>query len=144
MEQECERPRLWWPSEPFRRILQWSTSWSSTDALDEGDDEDPGKSLTPFVIQRQETNSLHAVDVIQGIDPAWDEDLGMTGRRDPDALPPTNVFQWVMHYVHDLLAGLTRGNALFALKAGTLTGTSFGEKVTELLTHYPISHLVHT
>ncbi|EJF58526.1 hypothetical protein DICSQDRAFT_66814 [Dichomitus squalens LYAD-421 SS1] len=101
LEQGCKRSRLWWPNEPFRRILQWGASSTGTDGMNEGDDEDP--------------------DVIQGIDAAWAEDLGMTGRRDPDALPPTNVFQWIMHGIHDLLAGLTRGNALFALKAGLLS-----------------------
>ena len=46
----------------------------------------------------------------------------MTGRRDPDALPPSNAFQHVMHWVYQLASGLTRGNALFAIKAGLLTG----------------------
>ena len=46
----------------------------------------------------------------------------MTGRRDPDALPPENAFQWVMHWIHGWLTGMTRGNVLFALKAGLLSG----------------------
>ncbi len=61
-------------------------------------------------------------DIIQGIQPGWNDDLGMTGRRDPDALPPSNAFQHVMHWVYVLTSGLTRGNALFAIKAGLLTG----------------------
>lgn len=45
----------------------------------------------------------------------------MASRRNPDALPPRNLFEKVMASVHDLLAALSGGNALFALKAGTLT-----------------------
>lgn len=66
--------------------------------------------------------SLRFPDIIQGIQPDWNDDLGMTGRRDPDALPPSNAFQQVMHWVYELASALTRGNALFAIKAGLLTG----------------------
>lgn len=45
----------------------------------------------------------------------------MTRRRDPDALPPSNAFQHAMHWIHDMVSALGRGNALFALKAGLLT-----------------------
>ncbi|KAI1785560.1 hypothetical protein LXA43DRAFT_1037284 [Ganoderma leucocontextum] len=100
LENECPKSRLWWPSEPFRRVLEWSL-WSHADDMDQVDDEDP--------------------DVVQGIDPAWVQDLGMTSRRDPDALPPSNTFQWVMHWIHGCATGLTRGNVLFALKAGVLS-----------------------
>ena len=62
------------------------------------------------------------VDIIQGIQPDWDEDLGMTSRRDPDALPPSNLFQKVMHWIYNSVTSLGRGNALFAVKAGLLTG----------------------
>ena len=87
---------------PIRKIIEL-VPWNGMDDLEHGDDEDP--------------------DVIQGIQPEWDADLGMTGRRDPDALPPSNAFQVVMHWIHDLVTSLGRGNTLFALKAGLLTGT---------------------
>ena len=46
----------------------------------------------------------------------------MTSRRDPDALPPSGPFQIAMHKLYDATTSLGRGNALFALKAGLLTG----------------------
>lgn len=48
-------------------------------------------------------------------------DLGAPGRRDPDALPPDNVFQLLMSWVHRGYTELFSGNSLFALKAALLT-----------------------
>ncbi|TFK87224.1 hypothetical protein K466DRAFT_491227 [Polyporus arcularius HHB13444] len=100
LEQEAKKAQLWWPSIPIRKMLEWNP-WNVSEEMDRADDEDP--------------------DIIQGIQPGWNDDLGMTGRRDPDALPPSNAFQHVMHWVYVLTSGLTRGNALFAIKAGLLT-----------------------
>ena len=50
------------------------------------------------------------------------DDLGMPRVRDPDALPPRNVTEWVMTLIHKFIMGLGGGNAIFALKAGLLTG----------------------
>ncbi|KAJ2968766.1 hypothetical protein NUW54_g13121 [Trametes sanguinea] len=44
-------------------MLEWSP-WNPSEEMDRADDEDP--------------------DIIQGIYPEWNEDLGMTSRRDPD------------------------------------------------------------
>ena len=52
----------------------------------------------------------------------WSEDLGSASRRDPDALPPQNLFQLVMFWVYSAATALGRGNCLYALKAGLLTG----------------------
>ena len=41
LETECSKTRLWWPSEPFRRVLQWNL-WSHAEDMDQEDDEDPG------------------------------------------------------------------------------------------------------
>ena len=49
-------------------------------------------------------------------------DLGMAKRRDPDALPPSNAFELVMYWLHNLLGALASGNCVFAIKAGLLTG----------------------
>ncbi|KAI0757706.1 hypothetical protein C8Q80DRAFT_1349811 [Daedaleopsis nitida] len=100
LEKECHKPRLWWPNIPIRKLIDWSP-WTATVDMEQGDDEDP--------------------DVIQGIEPEYNDDLGMTSRRDPDALPPSNAFQRAMHWIHDVAYALSRGNALFALKAGLLT-----------------------
>lgn len=45
----------------------------------------------------------------------------MASRRNPDALPPRNLFELVMSWIHDLIQTLAGGNSLFALKAGLLT-----------------------
>lgn len=60
-------------------------------------------------------------DIVQGFESQDVPDLGETGRRDPDALPPQNAFQLVMNWVHRGISELAGGNSLFALKAGILT-----------------------
>ena len=42
--------------------------------------------------------------------------------RDPDALPPRNSTEWVMTLIYKFIIGLGGGNAVFAAKAGLLTG----------------------
>lgn len=48
-------------------------------------------------------------------------DLGMPRPRDPDALPPSNPFEWVMNFMYRAFTGIGGGNLIFALKAGLLT-----------------------
>lgn len=48
-------------------------------------------------------------------------DLGLTRRRDPDALPPSNSFETAMYWLHKVIAALGHGNAVFAIKAGLVT-----------------------
>lgn len=54
-----------------------------------------------------------------------DPDLGLTKRRDPDALPPSNKFEAVMFWIHHAFAALGHGNTVFAIKAALLTGTAY-------------------
>ena len=49
-------------------------------------------------------------------------DIGVAQQRDPDALPPRNSFEAVMNVLYHSFRGLSRGNQLFAIKAGVLTG----------------------
>ena len=49
-------------------------------------------------------------------------DIGVAQRRDSDALPPRNSFEVVMNVLYHAFRGLSRGNQLFAIKAGVLTG----------------------
>jgi hypothetical protein len=60
-------------------------------------------------------------DVIQGMQMEWREDLGHTGMRDPDALPPKNAFEWIMNALYRTGLELVQGNSLYAIKAGLLT-----------------------
>lgn len=50
------------------------------------------------------------------------DDLGMPSVRDPDALPPRNSTEWVMTLIYKFIMGLGGGNAIFAVKAGLLSG----------------------
>ena len=65
-------------------------------------------------------------DLIQGIDPVRtrSELLSETTRRDPDALPPTNIFEIIAHGLYQLTTALGHGNAVFGFKAGLLSGTN--------------------
>jgi hypothetical protein len=48
-------------------------------------------------------------------------DLGLPGRRDPDSLPPRNMFEWFFYQISRLVIGLGGGNSIYAWKAGVLT-----------------------
>ena len=60
-------------------------------------------------------------DIIQGKEGPY-MDIGAAQRRDPDALPPQNSFEALMNVFYHSFRGLSRGNQLFAIKAGVLTG----------------------
>ena len=72
------------------------------------------------------------IDVIQGFQHDLEDedddkslisdDLGMPRVRDPDALPLRNSTEWVMTLIHKFIMGLGGGNAIFAAKAGLLSG----------------------
>jgi len=61
------------------------------------------------------------LDVIQGMQKEWKEDLDHPKMRDPDALPPKNAFEWVMNALYRGISELVQGNSLYAIKAGVLT-----------------------
>lgn len=67
------------------------------------------------------TANVCAPDVIQGMQREWREDLGHAKRRDPDALPPKNAFEWIMNALYRGCVELVQGNSLYAIKAGVLT-----------------------
>ncbi|EKM60249.1 uncharacterized protein PHACADRAFT_246113 [Phanerochaete carnosa HHB-10118-sp] len=100
LEDQRQEPRLWYPK-IFSTLWFLSPTVSNPPDLDGDDDEDP--------------------DVVQYMEQEPDMDLGMTGRRDPDALPPSNTFETVMYGLHRLVVGFGNGNAVFAIKAGLLT-----------------------
>ncbi|TRM68618.1 hypothetical protein BD626DRAFT_119094 [Schizophyllum amplum] len=89
--------RVWTPA---RRILRWNV-WEFSSTIDEEDDEDP--------------------DVVQGLAPSVEEDLGLAIRRDPDVLPPSNGFEWAMNHIYKVFVALGGGNSIFAVKAGALS-----------------------
>ncbi|XP_006457385.1 hypothetical protein AGABI2DRAFT_212754 [Agaricus bisporus var. bisporus H97] len=99
LEVDRERLRLWTPIGRFLKNLKWSKY--DVSGVHDDDDDDP--------------------DVIQGVQPAMEEDLGLPRQRDPDALPPRNVFEWAMSVLYYGAVGLMHGNVLFAIKAGLFT-----------------------
>ncbi|KAG1736637.1 uncharacterized protein EDB91DRAFT_1141898 [Suillus paluster] len=98
LETERKKPKLWLPSLP--KLFTW-TRWEASETIDHDDDEDP--------------------EMIPGINPAWMTDLGKAVKRDPDALPPRNVFEMAMNWIYRTAISIGGGNVLFALKAGALT-----------------------
>ncbi|KAG6918461.1 hypothetical protein DXG01_014088 [Tephrocybe rancida] len=97
LEQERTTQKLW---TPVQRLFKWS-NWQLNDGEQHAEDEDP--------------------DTIQGLAPATLEDIGLPQRRDPDALPPRNVFEVFVGYIYFSVTGLAGGNLLFGIKAGVLT-----------------------
>ncbi|KAI0089790.1 hypothetical protein BDY19DRAFT_888753 [Irpex rosettiformis] len=102
LEKERKRAKLWIPTFAATFLFWWDR-WNGSSDMDRSDDEDP--------------------DVVQYMDPeeSNDPDLGETKRRDPDALPPANLFELVMFWLYKAFAGLRGGNFVFAVKAGLLT-----------------------
>ncbi|KAL0581273.1 hypothetical protein V5O48_000756 [Marasmius crinis-equi] len=97
LEKERRHHRLWTPA---HRMFRWGSGELTDNALHH-DEEDP--------------------DMIQGMSPGVIDDLGLPRRRDPDALPPRNGFEWVVSHLYRFVVGLGGGNALYAVKAGILT-----------------------
>lgn len=62
-------------------------------------------------------------DVVQGKE-GLSGDLGEAQQRDPDALPPENLFEVIMDVLYHAFRGISHGNQLFAIKAGILTSQS--------------------
>ncbi|KAK1227088.1 hypothetical protein PQX77_009921 [Marasmius sp. AFHP31] len=106
LEQERRYNRLWTPvSRMFRR-----GKWELTDNALNYDEEDP--------------------DLVPGMMPGTMDDLGLPRRRDPDALPPRNPFEWIVSHLYRFVAGLGGGNVLYAVKAGILTSKYFPQSRT--------------
>ena len=126
LEEKRTDDRLWMP---VGNILKKTKPLLPEDA-DKTEDDDPGSlSLSTSLHTCQH---LFPIDVIQGLQHDLEDedddkslvsnDLGMPRVRDPDALPPRNTTEWVMTLIHKLIMGLGGGNAIFAAKAGLLTG----------------------
>ncbi|KAF8901456.1 hypothetical protein CPB84DRAFT_1815176 [Gymnopilus junonius] len=121
---EC---RLWTPLEHIR-TTSWNL-WTTAETVDPNtEDDDPDfiqgrgqPDVSPTPVPR--SNDADMPSKISG--PAFfvtpDVDLGIPKRRDPDHLPPRNLFETVMTVVFSFVLSLGTGNALFALKGGFLS-----------------------
>lgn len=121
MEQERKKAKLWFPTLKVFFFF-WYDQWSGLQDMDRDDDEDPG--ICSRCTFRNRLLTTRFPDIVQLMDPAVenDSDLGQTRRRDPDALPPSNLFELVMLWLYQAGASLGGGNVVFAIKAGLLTG----------------------
>ena len=102
-------------------MMFWSKWEITDDSLEHNEYEDPGETLIPFYGTLY--SLLCSPDLIQGIDPDKSDLLGRPTRRDPDALPPNNVFEAAGNVFYHFASALGHGNAVFGFKAGTLSGT---------------------
>jgi len=58
---------------------------------------------------------------IEAAQPVPDIPHGLPKRRDPDAIPPRNVFESFFQFLYNPIASIGTGNVVFAIKAGLLT-----------------------
>ncbi|KAJ3784989.1 hypothetical protein GGU10DRAFT_293088 [Lentinula aff. detonsa] len=72
-------------------------------------DELSGETRVGNGVVRDEEDDMYGVGLPY---PKW---------RDPDALPPSNVWELMGRWMYKRVVGLTGGNALYAVKAGVLT-----------------------
>ncbi|KAG9311166.1 hypothetical protein JVU11DRAFT_8233 [Chiua virens] len=100
LETERETARMWFPRIHRSKLLH-RTTWEPSESMERDDDENP--------------------DVIPGLDPASQTDLGDAVRRDPDVLPPRNALEKTVNWMYHTAKEIGSGNVLFALKAGILT-----------------------
>ncbi|KAJ3712876.1 hypothetical protein C8R42DRAFT_727627 [Lentinula raphanica] len=145
---ERRHRRVWTPKiqslVSFALFLEWIKGvWSDSDNVgrsastgaegEEGEEEDPDR------VQHVDRDRRRDVELDEmsgetrvgngiGIGMGGDEEDNMYGmglpypkRRDPDALPPGNVWELMGRWVYKRVVGLTGGNALYAVKAGVLT-----------------------
>lgn len=77
------------------------------------------------------------LDILQEYDSEYhmEGDLGNAARRDPDAMPPENLFQLLMSWVYRGYNEFFSGNSLFALKAGVLTSKLYSSAPA-----FPVHH----
>ena len=92
--------------------------------MEKFDDEDPGINSV-FKFAGLHGSLTISIDIIQGAEFEWLEDLNVPKRRDPDALPPGNAFETIMNCLYKCTVAMRGGNTLFAIKAATLTGMFF-------------------
>ena len=108
------------PELPWRRLLaREGLDTNASDGIDNDDDEDPGPWSTSISVIG--AANARILDVIQGMQKEWREDLGYARGRDPDAMPPKNAFEWVMNALYRGCSEFAQGNSLYAIKAGVLT-----------------------
>lgn len=109
-------------------LLSWSSWEPSDNNVTHDEDEDPGKLLQNICSLHGDVTYDEIIDEVIGIDPSSEYALDVAQRRDPDALPPTNVVEVIGSIIHDALQGLTRGNVQFALKGGLFAGKHLMKK----------------
>jgi hypothetical protein len=67
-----------------------------------------------------------------------ERDLGYPAARNPDMLPPRNMFEHVTTWLYEVITALFRGNCLFALKGAVLTGQLHCQAKQAIAYAYPV------
>ncbi|KAJ3877319.1 hypothetical protein F5051DRAFT_408806 [Lentinula edodes] len=141
---ERRHRRVWTPK--FHNLasvtvfLEWIKGvWTDNDNVgrsassgaegEEGEEEDPDRVQHVDRDRRRDVELDELSDETRvGNGVVGDEEDNMYGmglpypkRRDPDALPPSNVAELMGRWIYKRIVGLTTGNALYAVKAGVLT-----------------------
>ncbi|KAK2467251.1 hypothetical protein APHAL10511_000800 [Amanita phalloides] len=97
LEEKRHKESIWTPA---KHLFRWSVK-AISEKVEKDYEEDP--------------------DCIEGIETCDDSFWTRPQRRDPDALPPSNVFERVSDCVYQVTASVCNGNLLYAVKAGVLT-----------------------
>ncbi|KAF5391062.1 hypothetical protein D9757_003093 [Collybiopsis confluens] len=133
---ERRHRRFWMPLKSVRVFLKWITDvWAFHDGVGrstgfgegQGEEEDPDRVQHVDGDRRNSRSELSDEAIIDEEGEGDDEDhmygmpLPYPKRRDPDALPPDNVWEVIGGWIYKHVAGMMSGNALFAVKAAVLT-----------------------
>jgi hypothetical protein len=103
----------------LRTLFSYSSEGHDEVDVTNRSDEDPG---TSSLGSRLNTSGLTVtIDYIEGLKEKESGELGHPRRRDPDHLPPSNLFEAICYQLRALLRRFYGGNTLFAIKAGTFS-----------------------
>ncbi|KAF9035517.1 hypothetical protein BJ165DRAFT_1533514 [Panaeolus papilionaceus] len=134
LEEERVECKLWTPMD---RLYGFLKGWGETSIVDDehAEDDDPdyiqglhhGHAVSPPSHSPPATGQstalprLHIPISIPHPHLPHFPDLNFPHRRDPDALPPRNLFEALMNALHEAITSIRGGNMQFAIKAGVLS-----------------------
>ncbi|KIK64040.1 hypothetical protein GYMLUDRAFT_40270 [Collybiopsis luxurians FD-317 M1] len=125
---ERRHRRIWMPFQSVRVFLKWITSvWAYHDGvgrsmgIGEGEEEDPDRVQHVDGDRRSNDSDDTILDEGDDRDNMYGMPLPYPKKRDPDALPPSNMWENIGGWMYKRVAGVMSGNALFAVKAAALT-----------------------
>jgi hypothetical protein len=132
---ERRHRRVWTPlvqSHSIKAFFHWiKSAWTTSDGVDhcissggeghDGDEEDPDRVQHVDRGRGGDASSEISDNTRVDEDDIYGMGLPNPKRRDPDTLPPRNVWEGIGNWIYKRVVGITSGNALYAVKAGVLT-----------------------